>query len=504
MKKKIISVLLASVMLLGSVGFMSACGGEKGAEENTLTVRFYNGGYGDKWLEDALESFCATKEGVTYKMIADNNITANAVNYLKTNVPDIIMSNGNWKDFVGEGYLEPLDDVYETEVETSSGKQKIKDYVDQDTLRKYTRQKQYGRGQEHIWAMPWTTQVLSLAYNENILLSTVHHSDNPFTVDGLSVGKTWTHEPYTINELMAYLTDVRLADNGIIPWGYAVDNLNWYSSLFCVLWAQLQGLSEENLYEGEGCYYDFFNMPNAEICKQSGYREALDIIRKILVNDEGKLYNSDNDGSVTKEQLQTNFAKGKVAVTLVGEFFEKEYKSFMSDDNVIKLMYIPVAEGAEKNSDGTAKKYTYVLTENVMYVPAKATNIELAKEFLAYICNEQQLREFTKETGALRPYNYNPYELDSDYEWTTFQKSMFNLYYNCDEHVIEYPVTAKTISPIYIYEGVEWFCGVSMDTIFGEFRKTPVDKAADRIVDKVYTALKNGFEEWEQLYGISE
>lgn len=501
MKKKIISVLLAIVMLLGSVGLTSACGA-KGAEENTLTVRYYNGGYGDKWLKDALESFCATKEGVSYKMIADNNITANAVNYLKTNVPDIIMSNGSWKSLVSEGLIEPLDDVYETEVETSSGKTKIKDYIDQNVLRKLTRQKQYGRGTEHVWAMSWTEQVLSLAYNENILLRTVHRSDNPFDVVGLSAGATWTHEPYTINELMAYLTDVRLADNGIIPWGYAVDNVNWYSSLFCVLWAQLQGLSEENLYKGEGCYYDFYNMPNAEICKQSGYREALDILRKILVNDEGKLYNSNNDGSVSKEQLQTNFAKGKVAVTLVGEFFEKEYKEFMSDDNVIKLMFIPTADGAETNSDGTAKKYTYVLSENDMYVPAKATNKELAKEFLAFLCNEQQLRAFTKETGALRPFNYNPQKLDGDYEWTEFQKSMFNLYYNSDAHVIEYPVTAENISPIYLYEGVEWFCGVSLDTILGEFRQKPVDKAADRIVDKVYTALKNGFEEWEQLYNL--
>ena len=60
----------------------------------------------------------------------------------------------------------------------------------------------------------------------------------------------------------------------------------------------------------------------------------------------------------------------------------------MKEGNVFKLMFIPTADDAEKNTDGTAKKLTYVQTDNVMYVPVNATNKDLAKEFLAFLCHK--------------------------------------------------------------------------------------------------------------------
>ena len=502
MKKRIMATTLAVLTACSCMSVLSACGGKTGASEGTLTIRYYNGGYGDEWLEEALKDFCETKEGVTYNMIPDNNITYQANLYLTNNVPDIIMSNGNWKDYVQDGLVEDLTSVYETEVQTSQGKKKIKDYVDKNVMKQFTRQKQYNRGEARTWGMPWASQILSLAYNETILLSTAHQDGNPFIVEGLESGATWMHEPYTVNELMAYLYDVREADNGIIPWGYSVDYLNWYDALFYVWWAQIQGTTTPNKYVDEGCFYDFFNMSSADLVKQSGYKDALEIVRKIIVDDNGNLYNSNNDGSMTKEKMQENFAKGNIAICLVGDFFEKEYKAFMKEGNVVKLMFIPTAEGAETNSDGTAKKLTYVQTDNVMYVPANATNKDLAKEFLAFLCNEEQLMQFTKHTGVVRPFDYNAYELDSNYTWTDFQKSTFDIYYNADDFVIKYPLTATKVSPIYLYEDVSMFMGVELSTVFGEFRTKPVDGAADRIVNRVYTALKKSFDEWNEYYGL--
>ncbi len=502
MKKRMIATALAALTACSCIGALSACGGSKGASENTLTVRYYNGGYGDEWLEESLKDFCETKEGVTYKMIPDNNITHQANLYLTNNVPDIIMSNGNWKGYVQDGLVEDLTSVYETEVQTSNGTQKIKDYIDENVMKQFTRQKIYGRGEELTWAMPWASQILSLAYNETILLSTTHQQGNPFIVEGLEAGATWTHEPYTVNELMAYLTDVRMANNGVTPWGYSVDYLNWYDALFYVWWAQLQGMTTPNKYVDEGCFYDFFNMTSADLVKQSGYKESLEIVRKIIVNDKGELYNSNNDGSMTKEKMQENFAKGNIAVCLVGDFFEKEYKAFMKEGNVFKLMFIPTAEGAETNEDGSAKQLTYVQTDNVMYVPVNATNKDLAKEFLAFLCSEEQLMQFTKYTGVVRPFDYNAYELDKNYAWTDFQKSTFNIYYNADDFVIKYPLTATKVSPIYLYEEVSMFMGVELPTVFGEFRDNP-DTAATKIVSRVYTQLDNRFDEWIEHYGLN-
>jgi hypothetical protein len=110
--------------------------------------------------------------------------------------------------------------------------------------------------------------------------------------------------------------------------------------------------------------------------------------------------------------------------------------------------------------------------------------------------------KFSKSTGVVRPFDYNPYELASDFAWTDFQKSTFNIYYGADDFVIKYPLTATKVSPIYLYQEVSMFMSVERETVFGEFRTTPVDQAADRIVGRVHTALKKSFDEWNEFYGL--
>ena len=199
--------------------------------------------------------------------------------------------------------------------------------------------------------------------------------------------------------------------------------------------------------------------------------------------------------------MQQNFAKGNIAVCLVGDFFEKEYKDFIPEDQVIKLMYIPTI-----SEDSEAERLTYVQTDNVMYVPANAEHKDWAKEFLAFLCNEEQLLNFSKATGVVRPFGYNPYELASDFAWTEFQKSTFNIYYGADHKVMKYPLTAEKASPIYLYEDVSLFMGVPAATVFGEYRRTdePVSKAADRIVQAVYDNLNENFAVWKEHYHLGE
>ena len=70
MKKfgKIAACALSAVSLAGVFG---ACGVKKGAAENCLTIRYYVGGYGKEWLENAAKEFCDGKDGVTYKLVPD-------------------------------------------------------------------------------------------------------------------------------------------------------------------------------------------------------------------------------------------------------------------------------------------------------------------------------------------------------------------------------------------------------------------------------------------------
>ena len=46
-----------------------------------------------------------------------------------------------------------------------------------------------------------------------------------------------------------------------------------------------------------------------------------------------------------------------------------------------KMMYVPLSEGALKNEDGTNSMINYCSVNDMMFVPAEAMNVELAKEF---------------------------------------------------------------------------------------------------------------------------
>ena len=111
MKKfgKIAACALSAVSLAGVFG---ACAKKKGAAENCLTIRYYVGGYGKEWLENAAKEFCDGKDGVTYKLVPDGSVTTRAGTILKsgTDVPDIFMTQGgDWATWVTSGYIEPLD-----------------------------------------------------------------------------------------------------------------------------------------------------------------------------------------------------------------------------------------------------------------------------------------------------------------------------------------------------------------------------------------------------------
>jgi ABC-type glycerol-3-phosphate transport system substrate-binding protein len=209
-----------------------------------------------------------------------------------------------------------------------------------------------------------------------------------------------------------------------------------------------------------------------------------------------------NVNSYYVKDAEKAFVEGKAAMLLGASFMYSEVEKYMQDGVVYKMMNMPTIANAQQKADGTAMNMNYYTSEDFMIVPKNATNKDLAKEFLAFLCNEEQLMNFTKSTGVVRPFDYNAYELDANYAWTDFQKSTFNIYYNADDFVIKYPLTATTVSPIYLYEEVSIFMGIELSTVFGEFRSTPVDQAADRIVSRVYTALKKSFDEWTEYYGL--
>ena len=53
--KRIVALVLCIVMCVGLVGVLASCSGEKD-DENTITIKYYKGGYREEWMKKIVEN----------------------------------------------------------------------------------------------------------------------------------------------------------------------------------------------------------------------------------------------------------------------------------------------------------------------------------------------------------------------------------------------------------------------------------------------------------------
>ena len=454
--KRICALMMA---LTATAGFAACDRNQNGNAD--LVVTYYNGGYGEEWLEKAANAFEKDK-GVKVKLIDSYELDCDASNALSSgrNLSDIYISaDSEWSTWVTEGKLEPLGEVYDTEVDTAAGKKKIKDYIEQDVVGKYYMQMQAGQGSFRPWVMPWSAQPGALAYNEDLLTSVVH-TDSGYAVEGLAVGAKWTAPPETVTELKAYFADVTAHGKNYVPFGWAGNAPEMFYYMIYSWWAQAQGVTESKI-AGEGSFYDFWNFGNDPAAdsqtlslkgyEQTGIKTALDTLRTLIVKD-GTFVNSLPDATgLSPQDLQRTFvsamADKKPAIALASSYLENEtdlngYLDSNGDgkqDVNFKFMKVPVLDGY------TGENTLYCSMEDVMFIPAKASHKELAKEFLAYLCSEAQLKQFSAITGGIRPFAYDAREGND--KMSAFTKSVYDLYYGSTK-LFEYPHTVENMEDV--------------------------------------------------------
>ena len=523
MKKKL-SILLATVMTAGCAFGMASCGKSSGAKEGELQIRYFAGGYGHKWLEKALEDFADENEGFAYDLQPDGTVTSQITTYLQSgkNLSDIyIIQSGNWVDWVPQGYLANLTDVYETEVETSKGKRKIKDYMDKELVDRYYMQKYQGQGEYLPWVLPEASISTSLVYNEDYLLSTTHTT----TREGrYTAGTKWTAPPETVEELLDYCADLNARDwekgsDFEAPISWPGNASHWLKFLLYTWFAQYQGLHTENelnksVIEGQGSYYDFWNFASSEVWKMTGIQVAIETLQSIFFDEEGDYKNSlKHVGEYSVQLAEEKFVAGESAMLVGGSFFYNEMSDFLDwdedgeDDYTYKMMYLPTVINAEQNADGTTKKMVFYSTEEIMLVPAKAKNLDMAKKFLAFLFNEENNLYFTQTTGTMRPFDYNPIELAGEnYEWDPFTASVLDMYNNADARIYAYPAgkDREKISGIYRYKAPDIFGAIGWASYLKAIRNyTALEvmvSGSGSSYKSVFDATKNDFLVWDDRY----
>ena len=515
----------SKILLLASVGLcvasLAGCGKKNGnaiAQEGRLSITYYPGGYGTEYLDYFCQHFLAEKKGVNpsdivpgvdYILDGDPDITYMWSTKIESpsTCPDLIISNSMSAQAVSRGLVANLESVYNTEVSTSKGNRKIRDFVMKEAKEQYTYDFK-GAG-KFSFAMPWTAIPISIAYNNTILQKIPHVSSIPVGEDALTNGK-WSRAPKTVTELKAIFEDAGNYDSNLTKFGFSIskDGANWFESLITTWWAQKQGIDTEYSYTGEGSYYDFWEYKNEEIFKQTGIQDALATIKDLFVKDNKFVNSFPSVNSITVKQSQQAFAEGKALFCLTGDFFEKEYGSFIEQSQQdFRMMRVPAIDGAVTKDDGvTPVDLSYINISSCAYVPNKGANKDLAKEFLTYTSSEENCKKMSEMIGAIRPFDYDARNVNGYSGLSAFTKSVFNLFYDADDYLVKFPRNVETskISPVYLFENVSeniFYAVQYGDVVSSLLNYTPKQIMVDGTnIDSVYNSMKINFDRWRSDY----
>ena len=526
--KRILSVLACGV--IAAAPMLGGC--KKQRAENELEIRYYNGGFGSEWIEYAAEQFEKANEGVKVTTVADSELQSSIGTYLESGkrLSDLYFTQSiDWQYFVNKGVVEPLDDLYETEVSKLDGtKIKIKDYMNDDRVEVGRMSETYG-APAHYYTMPWSTLTCGMVYNVNIVKSTPRRA----------TGKNWDHAPATMSELYEYVDDLNAAaltvkdgDKNVKVQAFAIGLQKgqwWLTFPLKVWWAQLQGVVDPSVVAqslNQGSYYDFWDFGAPEysfganneknVWNQIGIQCGLDILRSLLVNTEtGKYTNTiDRCDEIEATRAEQAFAKGQAAFIFVGNWIENEIADFKSEGFEMEAMYVPTVDSSVNERTGVnyvPENFAcdYKINNNaeadLALIPAKAANKELAKKFLAFINSEEMLLKFSEQTGCARPFKYDPLDNEKNgFTYSSYVKSALALATEADYNIIEYPMNKgrttgadrdNFVSYIYTYKRPELFEGPgSGKCLSGITTKTGKQIMAE-VVEKTNVYYKQWFDE---------
>lgn len=537
--KKILSAALACALAVtGSAVLFSGCNNTR--DENTLEIRYYVGGFGSEWMDAAADAFEAANPGVTVNPIPDNEVTGSIRTYLESGkqLSDLYFTQSfNWQQYVSQGLIEPLDDLYtQMPIEKTDGTTTtLYEFMSEDRRDVSHITARPGEGTAHYWMVPWSVQNCGMVYNEDIVLNTPRRS----------TGQNWDHAPTTMSELYEYVDDLNAstltAEDGtkVVAFAFGIQSGQWWLTFpLKVWWAQYQGVyetSEAARNDGHGAdattsdpdeavydsYYDFwdFGAPDYDVeeftkeggtnvWNQKGIQVALDTLASLITDGNGNYINCLNRANqISGIDAEREFANGKAAFIFVGNWVENEVGVYLEEGETLPIKAMPVpfldssAHNAKGNNLGVSAAVNpednepYLINNNaemdIIFIPSAAPNKELAKEFLAFIHSEEMLLQFTMETGVMRPFDYDPMDAEEMYDFTfsDFAKSSFDLYDNADFNITEYPMNMGHVaederdgytSLIYTYIRPELFQGIGSGTCLnGILTKTGAEIMAD-------------------------
>ncbi|WP_256760470.1 extracellular solute-binding protein [Cohnella sp. WQ 127256] len=390
MKTKVVRAFTMLAVVAVFVSILSACGSNKGNNEASpstsaspsssssvtpedtgkklegeIEVAAFAGGFGTAYWEEIVKKFEATYPGTKVNLLTSPKLSdILQPRFVAGDYPDIVANTNNGKMDVRilmrEGQLADLSDVVNSD--TLDGQGTLKDILNPEVLN-YPTINVDGK----IAALPLNVTYQGIYYNATIMKE-----------NGWSVPTTWD-EFFKLGETFK----AKYADSKAF-WTYQgmypdYMHINFYGALAA--------------YCGADGYEAIKTAQDGAIEKPCVV-QALQTIENLAKND----LVMKNILDKTEVQAQTDFLLGKSLFIPWGTWAESEMKDVLPTlPNKFEFGFMPMP-AAEAGGP------RYVIGDyELMYMPAKAKNPELAKEFLRFCLTQENIKFYSEKTTAIKP-----------------------------------------------------------------------------------------------------
>lgn len=392
-------------LVLTTVVLMFSIAGCSKKEDSNLKIAVFLGGYGDSWIRNLANDFMEEHEGVTVEIEATRQIQSDITSRLANGSDDdIFMSHGIfWERAAVMDQLEPLDDLYEMEVENGLT---VADSLSDEF-------KETSMYNDHYYKIPYTNGVGGIIYNKTM-----------FEANGWEVPETY-EELMALSQTIADAkikvdpTDTKPNADVIKPFVWSQETYYWDYVVYD-WWAQLAGVDKIK---------DYTNLGNAEVFSPTTNPEKLEALNAwtnlVAKNPDWSMENSNGKQYIA---AQLDFANGYAAMIPNAQWLEGEMSGSIDPEKCeMELMSTPYLEDAQKDAEGNyiPVNYTVGFGDSII-IPAYSDSKELAKEFIAFMARQSSLKTFTEKTsGAMLAFNYDA-GMDLS-NLTEFSKQVFNI-----------------------------------------------------------------------------
>lgn len=393
------------VTLLGLIGALALTGCTKsggGDSKNVIKVSVLKAGLGETVYRELAKAYEAEHPDVKVNILFSYELNSEVDKAIKTGkVSDLytIRDIAQIKRFYINKQIATLDDVYASIIEDDKTLESMMDDSAKD----------YCNYQDHYIAIPEYMNVNGYVYNKKL-----------FDQYGWEIPKTTTEMETLFAKI---LSDTNGQTMPLITCG-AADGYVYYL---------LNGIN--TAYEGIAnmqklLKFDDVNEFHPD--KRAGKIHALEKLKYWYSDGNGFVY--PNARGLTHIEAQQKLLEGKAAMMLNGSWFETEMSAYMKPENDVAMFAVPqYTEGIEPEH---AAGYTTIDDKPIMnteytanwFIPAKAKNLEGAKDFLKFICTSKMNELYTKNCNSVRPFKYNKDSTSETYaEMSNFGKSVLDI-----------------------------------------------------------------------------